>query len=145
MTGRYRDAIKYANKIINGMNDDYRHDIKAISYLITLILQFELRGPGHLDFIIKSSEKFLKKNKRLDQFEKTIITFFKKADKKYAFDQVPKKEFGVLVEKLNEIIQNNLDVYSTNKYYKFNLWAESRYTGVDQVSLNKKAPVHLEI
>ncbi len=145
LKGEFRIALKYANRIINSEDQSIRQDINGISHLLAMLLHFEIKGTGELGFIIKATEKYLIKQKRYKAFEKKLIEFFKYAEKHHAFEPVPKAKFREHFDALRAEIEKGSDVYSTNKYYKFTLWFKSKYSGVDQITLNKEVPIDMSI
>lgn len=76
--GDYKRALEYINKVLNDNEANLRQDMFVFSRLFNLIVHFELGNFDLLDYIIKSTLRFVKKKRRDYEYENTIIRFMKK-------------------------------------------------------------------
>lgn len=76
--GKYGDSLNYINKIIN--NETYaRFDILYYSWLLQLIIHFELNNTEYLPYLIKHTYRFLLNHKKLYELEAIILKFLRRA------------------------------------------------------------------
>ena len=76
--GRYNDALKWVNKLLNDNEQTLRQDIYNFARLFNLIIHFELENFDLLEYVIKSTSRYLKKQKKDYQAEFLIIKYLKK-------------------------------------------------------------------
>ena len=76
--GRYNDALKWVNKLLNDNEQTLRQDIYNFARLFNLIIHFELNNFDLLEYVIKSTSRYLKKQKKDYQVEFLIIKYLKK-------------------------------------------------------------------
>ena len=77
-SGDYKKALEYINKVLNDNEANLRQDIFVFARLFNLIVHFELGNYDLLDYIIKSTARFLKKKDKDYQYEMTILKYMKK-------------------------------------------------------------------
>ncbi|MAP01323.1 MAG: hypothetical protein CMD01_00700 [Flavobacteriales bacterium] len=117
--GLYKDALKWVNKILNDNEQILRQDIYSFAKLFNLILHYELNNYDLLDYIIKSTSRYLKKTEKNYQSEQVLIKYLKQltrtnneSDKKAIYMQA-KEEFELLFSlKKEKIILQFIDVIS---------------------------------
>lgn len=74
----YTAANNYLNKIINANDRDSRSDVYCFARIIQLIVQIELEHLSLVEYMVKSTYRFLHKRKKLYKFETLILGFIKK-------------------------------------------------------------------
>ncbi|HEY3251954.1 MAG TPA: hypothetical protein VGK25_12655, partial [Ignavibacteria bacterium] len=75
--GNINTALKWINKILNDKDVDQNGKLYVKSRIINLIIHYELGNIDLLDYLIKSTYRFLKKNKFGAQDEKIVMEFLK--------------------------------------------------------------------
>lgn len=71
--GDFKDALKCINEIINDNEANLRQDIYSFSRILNIFIHYELGNFDYLDYIMKSTSRFLSKTQKDYQFEKVII------------------------------------------------------------------------
>lgn len=74
----FHNALKWVNAIIEVRFDGFRNDLESYARLLNLILHFELDNRLVLRYSIESCRRFLKKRKKMANFEKVLLKFFTK-------------------------------------------------------------------
>ena len=118
-SGLYKNALKWVNKILNDNEQILRQDIYSFAKLFNLILHYELNNYDLLDYITKSTLRFLKKSEKNYKSDLVLIKYLKQlikanteGDKKIIFEQA-KKEFELLfLNNEEKIILQFIDVIS---------------------------------
>lgn len=72
----YSKALNYVNKLINEKLT-IREDIICFAHMFYLFIHFEMKNFDHIEYIIRSTERFINNKKGLTDFEKELIKFFR--------------------------------------------------------------------
>lgn len=89
--GEFKNALKSINEIINDNETNLRQDIYSFSRILNIFIHYELGNFDYLDYIMKSTSRFLKKTQKDYQFEKVIIQNISKlikADGKHLIEEL---------------------------------------------------------
>lgn len=125
---QYSKALKYVNELINDNEQVLRQDIYNFARLFNLIIHFELENYDLLDYIIKSTVRYLRKQKKDFDIEMTIIKHIKKLIKLDGYEQqLPvfeqmKKDMTLAFENPKERV--------VLQYFDYLSWCESKIQGV---------------
>lgn len=79
--GDYKKALGYLNNVLNDNEQNLRQDIYSFARVFNLILHYELQNYDFLEYVIKSTNRYLNKQERTLQVETTLIRFLKKLSK----------------------------------------------------------------
>ncbi|MBI1288842.1 MAG: hypothetical protein GC178_14840 [Flavobacteriales bacterium] len=79
--GLYSRSIRWLNMVLNDTAIKSAEDLHASTRLLTLILQFELGRSELLDYLARSTYRFLTKLEGLYRFEEVMLAFMKKFSK----------------------------------------------------------------
>ena len=117
--GLFKESLKWINKILNDNEQILRQDIYSFARLFNLILHYELGNIDLLEYIIKSTSRYLKKTEKDYQSEDVLIKYLKELIKiEHESDRIKiylsaKTEFELLFKnKKEEIILQFFDVIS---------------------------------
>jgi len=126
--GRYERALEFLNDWLNLPNTVERQDLQGVARILNLLVHFELKNYVLLESLIRSTQRFLKKKGKLQEVEKKIISFIKKAaetpskrELREAYESL-KKEFGDLSQ------QPTTKTFFT-KAFDIMAWLESKIEG----------------
>jgi hypothetical protein len=75
---RYNEALLWTNKIINQPLDSGL-DLVCFAKIMNLILHYELENYDLLEYILKSTYRFLSQRKRVYEFEFSVLNFVRKS------------------------------------------------------------------
>lgn len=122
--GDYDQALDYLNKWLNLPRSAERQDLQSLARILNLIIHFEMRNTMLLDYLLRSTYRFLSKRNRIHQFERRVMNFIRESNQiqnqkelHKAFE-VLKKDF----EKLAEIPEEKVMF----QYFDFIAWLESK-------------------
>ncbi len=79
--GNYKKALSYVNIVLNDNEQNLRQDIYSFLRLFNLVLHFELENYDFLEYVIKSTNRFLNKQERDFEAESVCIKHIKKLAK----------------------------------------------------------------
>lgn len=94
-SGDHVNSLKYLNKVINYKDVSLREDIHCFSRILSLIIHYELGEEDKLEYQVKSVYHFLGRMNDINQVQKEIFAFLKRAGSIYP--QNIKKEFENLL------------------------------------------------
>lgn len=116
---------KKANQAINQVFDfklKFRDDIYCFAHIKSILIHYELKNVELLEYKIKTTIAFLKKQNRLFKTEKLILDFIRKAIKK---SKTTKQDYQTLKTQLTEILEDPLEKNILN-YFDFLIWLDSK-------------------
>ncbi len=79
--GDYKKALTFINNVLNDNEQNLRQDIYGIARIFNLILHYELQNYEFLEYVIKSTNRYLNKQERTLQVETSLIRNLKKLSK----------------------------------------------------------------
>jgi hypothetical protein len=122
--GNYKKSLYYVNQVLNDNEQNLRQDIYSFLRLFNLVLHFELENYDFLEYVIKSTNRFLNKQERDFEAEAVCIKYIKKIAKsnsnteKTAILHQLKREMTELMTNQNE------DVLL--QYFNITAWIDSK-------------------
>lgn len=125
-------ALFWVNKILNDNEKLLRQDLYAYARLINIIIHFELGNFDLIEYLVKSTQRFLNKKKRDFELEKLILSSIRKLSK--ITNQEKQKDtyitFRNKLEDLFKIPENKILL----NYFDFLSWVDSK---IDNCSLSE--------
>lgn len=76
--GDNKNAIKYLNLVINYRDVDLRTDIQCFARILNLIAHFEMQNFDLIEYLVKTTYRFLSKMEDLHRAQKEILFFLRK-------------------------------------------------------------------
>ena len=127
-SGNHKKALEYINKVLNDNEGDLRQDIYAFARILNLLIHFELKNYDLLDYIIKSTMRFIKKKQRNYEFETLIIKYIKKLVRANQHGKEFTKEFENLKKDLDKIFTDPYEQVAM-EYIDIMSWVNSKLEG----------------
>ena len=125
-SGEYNKALFWINKVLNDNEQDLRQDIYSFSRLFNLVIHYELGNVDLLEYIIKSTFRYLSKNEKDYTIENVILKHMKKLSKiSGAIEQ--KDHLRQMKNDLDHIFKNPTERVVLD-YFDFNAWVNSKLT-----------------
>ncbi|MEO9256802.1 MAG: hypothetical protein ABI207_00395 [Crocinitomicaceae bacterium] len=125
ISGNYSKALYWENKILNHPHIDIAEDIICFSKILNLLIHFEMNNDLLLEYVVKSTYRFLYKRDRLYKLENLILNFIRK---KLPLMNTEKKRMESFKELREEIMEISKDPNETQflQYFDFNEWLTSK-------------------
>lgn len=124
LTGDYDKSIYYLNRIINLNNPAIEPEQHIFARIRSLIVHYEAGNFDLLEYSIKSTKRFLEKNKRIFRFEKLIMKFISEAvnypeesDRKELYKKLKFDITGLMNDRFEKNVLEQFDFLS---------WTESK-------------------
>ncbi|MES2628891.1 MAG: hypothetical protein V4616_07970 [Bacteroidota bacterium] len=125
--GQFKDALQWINKVLNDNENTLRQDIYSYARIFNLIIHFELGNYDLLEYIIKSTNRYLNKKNRDYQVETTLVDYIKKLSKQQNAEE--RKRLFIELNKELETIFNLATDRVILEYIDFRSWIHSKIEG----------------
>ena len=123
--GDFVKTLYWLNKIISNYTINLRNEIACFARILNLITHFELGNADLLEYVVKSTYRFLYKRGGLYKFETTILHFIKNK-LPYIFNNKELiQAFIGLKEELEEIVKDPLEQKALESF-DFIYWLKSK-------------------
>lgn len=120
---QYKEAAKLFHTIVNDFPIDVKSDFHCFSRILLLLVYFESGKFDLLEYAIKTTYKYLKKNQQLYKIEEILLLFLRNAIKD--FDKNMKDQFQNLHTEMEKCFKDPFEKTALN-YFDFLSWAESK-------------------
>ncbi len=125
--GEYNKALFWINKVLNDNETNLRQDIYGYARLFNLVIHYELGNHELLEYIVKSTHRYLNKRNRAYEFESFIISQLKKLSKVY--DSGNEKEMMKKMKpQLKKVLKSDSDKVIL-EYFDFEAWVDGKIAG----------------
>ncbi len=121
---KYGEALKWINVIINETDAEVREDVDCFARIFSLIIHFELGNYDLLEYLLKSTYRYLYKRNRLYQFESVVLRFIRKLTRVHTRDQLLAL-FAEVREELQPLAEDPLEKKAFEFFHPL-LWLESK-------------------
>lgn len=127
--GEINRALFWLNKVMNDPEPTLRQDIFTYARLFNLIIHYELGNNDLLEYIVRSTQRFLSKRDRAHDVETLLIEHVKRLARASEGPPAAKKELQrSLYTKLDDLLKDP-NAGTVLKYFDFLAWAESKVEG----------------
>lgn len=124
--GQVNKSLFWLNKLLNDPEPTLRQDIFTYARLFNLVVHYELGNNDLLEYIVRSTHRFLSKRHRAYKVETLLIDHIKKmARANNANAQTRRDIHHALVDELTEVVKDPNES-TVLKYFDFLAWAESK-------------------
>jgi len=121
-TEDYDNALRLSNKLLNDPDSVKFLEVYCFILLLQLLIHYELGNYDLIEYITKSTKRYLSKSEKLYKIERIMLTFFNKVIRSENEDK--SELFKTLEGNLNEL-RNDKDE-GVFEYYDFSSWCESK-------------------
>lgn len=126
--GDFKKALLYLNEVLNDNEQNLRQDIYSFARLFNLVIHYELGNYDFLEYVIKSTNRYLNKQDRNYEIENACIKQIRKLSKTPV--EVNRIE---IFDKLNEDISALLNDHHERvvlEYFNIDAWVKSKISKV---------------
>ncbi len=130
--GDYKKALQYLNEVLNDNEQNLRRDIYSFARLFNIVIHYELENYDFLEYVVKSTNRYLSKQERDYQIENVCIKHIRKLSK--TIDGVNRLEiFEKMEEEISQLLQDHNERVVL-EYFNISAWVKSKLnkTGFDQ-------------
>lgn len=126
--GEYKDSLHWLNRVLNDNEPNLRQDIYSYARLFNLVVHYELGNYDLLEYIIKSTIRYLTKRQRDHELELLILNYMKRLARTAGR---PEKT------EIFQEFKNDLDAHMDNgtdqiifDFFNFPVWLDSKIKGI---------------
>ncbi|TNE54411.1 MAG: hypothetical protein EP338_07415 [Bacteroidetes bacterium] len=137
--GEYKKALSYLIDVLNDNEQKLRQDIYSFSRLLNLIVHFELENYDYLEYVIKSTNRYLSKYEKDYKIEEVLIKNIKKLAK--ASNSIAQLE---IFEQMKGEVENLLQDHNERvllDYFNIQAWIDSK---LNKTNLSQEVKRSLE-
>ncbi len=140
--GKYHDALDWINQLLDEPDVKTREDLYSFGRILNLFIHYELGNDQLLEYIVKSTYRFLLKRKRLYKAESIVLKFLKKYPN--FTDRQILKGFREMYIELSSLTKNEFEARAF-EYFDFLSWLESKLENRDfeEVLIEKRNTLNL--
>lgn len=126
--GMYKESLQWLNRVLNDNEPNLRQDLYSYARLFNLVVHFELGNYDLLEYIIKSTYRYLSRRQRDHDLEVVILNYMKKLIRGAQSTEL-KDIFVDFKQELGEQISRHNDQIILD-YFDFMVWIESKIKGI---------------
>jgi len=138
-TGQYNKSLFWLNKILNDNENLLRQDLYSYARLFNLVVHYELGNYDLIEYLVKSTLRYLNKKNRDFLLEKTLISYIRKLSKNLSDE----KRLHLFKECRNEVevLFDEEDNRFMLNYFDFICWLDSKIYNVEFAEVVKNVNV----
>lgn len=122
--GDYKKALSFVNEVLNDNEQNLRQDIYSFARIFNLVLHYELENYDFLEYVVKSTNRYLSKQGRDFEAENRIIKYIRKLAK--VTSPADKHEiFAALKGELDEVLVDHHEKVLL-EYFDLQAWINSK-------------------
>ena len=134
--GQYKDALQWINRVLNENENTLRQDVYAYARIFNLIIHLELENYDLLEYIIKSTQRFLNKKPGDFKAELKLVDYIKKLSKNITDDQ-RLEIYKEMLTNFDDLFEDEDDRIVLN-YIDFKSWVRSKVENRDFAAIVKE-------
>lgn len=134
---QYSKALFWNNKVLNDNEPNLRQDIYSYARLFNLVIHYELGNFDLMEYIQKSTVRYLNKRQRDYDIELLVLGYLKKIARAH-FEKDPRPLFEEFERELRNNINPNTDRVLL-EYFDFFAWAKSKIEGISYAKAIRKS------
>lgn len=142
-SGEYNRALFWINKVMNDNEQYLRQDIYSFSRLFNLVIHFELGNYDLLEYIIKSTNRYLSKRKKSYESEGVILKHLRKLARLANDPEDLKEQFARLKEDLATCLEDPSEIV-VMEYFDFAAWINGHLEGKSFADMKKLKETELQ-
>lgn len=122
--GEYKKALSYLIEVLNDNEQNLRQDIYSFSRLLNLIIHFELENYDYLEYVIKSTNRYLSKYEKDYKIEDVLIKNIRRLAK--APNNIAQLEiFENMKKEVEKLLQDHQEQVLL-EYFNISAWINSK-------------------
>lgn len=138
-TGDYKKALQYINEVLNDNEQNLRQDIYSFSRLFNIVIHYELENYDFLEYVVKSTNRYLSKQERDYQVENVCIKNIRKLAK--TIESVNKIEiFEKMESEISELLTDHNERVVL-EYFDISSWLRSK---IKKISFEEEIRLELK-
>ncbi|MGZ5242999.1 MAG: hypothetical protein ACXWDO_00435 [Bacteroidia bacterium] len=133
---KYKDAVRWLNKIINDAEEDVLQDIHAFARIFSLIVHYELKNHDLMDYLNQQTVRYLNKRSKFYRAESILLKSLKKLSNITQTAKSLEKAFKSMELELQPLTSDPAESKAF-EYFDIMSWVESKLSRKDFASVVK--------
>jgi len=135
--GEFKTSLQYINEVLNDNEQNLRQDIYSFSRLINLLVHYELENYDFLDYVIRSTNRYLSKHDRDYKIETLCIKHIRKLSKSHL--EVNRMEiFESMRQEVADLLEDHHERVVL-EYFDIVAWIDSKISKISFEEAVKKS------
>lgn len=133
---QYSKALFWNNKVLNDNEPNLRQDIYSYARLFNLVIHYELGNFDLMEYIQKSTVRYLNKRQRDYDIELLVLSYMKKIARAHF-----EKDTRPLFQEFEKELRNNINPDTDRvlfEYFDYFAWAKSKIEGISYADAIRK-------
>lgn len=122
--GDYKKALSVINEVLNDNEQNLRQDIYSFARIFNLIIHYELENYDFLEYVVKSTNRYLSKQDRDYEIENVVIKYIRKLGKSGSNSQ-RNEILSKMNEEVNELMKDQQERVIL-EYFHLTAWIQSK-------------------
>ena len=122
----YRLASQNINLLLHSIELDYRSDVYYFAHIMSMIIYYEMNDTDMLEKRIRSTYRLLLRRKKLYNFEKLVITFFRESQERVKSPDQLVEKFVLLRDNIRELTTTSNIEKNALGLFDLISWLESK-------------------
>ena len=135
--GEFKTSLQYINEVLNDNEQNLRQDIYSFSRLINLLVHYELENYDFLDYVIRSTNRYLSRHDRDYKIETLCIKHIRKLSKSHL--EVNRMEiFETMRQEVSDLLEDHHERVVL-EYFDIVAWIDSKISKISFEEAVKKS------
>ncbi len=135
--GNFHEALAWMNTLLNQSFGEVRIDIQCFARLVNIVLHHELGNYDLIDYLVKSTARFLTKKERKFRFEELFLKFARTSLNHELSKPEQEVVFNAFTDELRVLFSDRFEEKAL-QYFDFISWAESKVSNKSFSALMKE-------
>lgn len=127
--GEFKKALSVLNEVLNDNEQRLRQDIYSFARIFNLIIHLELENFDFLEYVIKSTNRYLSKHERDYEIENVVVKHVRKLSKNLTFNQ-RNEVFAKMKLEVGELMKDQQERVILD-YFHLPAWIDSKLEKID--------------
>lgn len=139
---KYNQALDWINRLLDEPDLKAREDLYSFGRMLNLFIHYELGNDQLLEYIVKSTYRFLLKRKRLYKAESIVLKFLKKYPN--FTDRQIMKGFSEMYDELYSLSEDEFEARAF-EYFDFLSWLKSKleHRDFEEIMIEKRGTLNV--
>ncbi len=126
--GKYKESLAWLNRVLNDNEPNLRQDLYSYARLFNLVVHLELRNYDLLEYVIKSTNRYLTKRQRNHEMEVMIINYIKRLSR-IAGKPEEIEVYKAFKDDIEGYLQNSNEQIIL-QFFNYPIWISSKIKGI---------------
>lgn len=123
----YQQALSWFERLMDNAQQKEREDLQSVVRMLVLITHYELGNTLFLEYLLRSTYRFLRNRERLFEFERLVLRYIRRSGN--ALDKTAQQALFIELRDAFEALKGDPVEGVIFEYFDFIAWLESKIQG----------------